>query len=320
MLCLSEQDLAAAVTPLQVVDAVETAMRLNEGSDCLMPDRAHIEYQGNTLLLMPAFAEGRFGTKLVSVFPGNTGRNKPVVIGTMVLNDGETGETLAVLNGTALTAMRTGAVGAAALRSLAPRSIATLGVIGAGVQGVRQVIYCACVRELTQVYLHDRDKNRINAAIEELSRYCPGLDVVGVETVEQLVGQSEAVIAATTALEPVVPNDEGLLRGRHFIGIGSFRPEMREFPEALYRLVDQVYVDTEHAKRESGDLSVPLARGWITAEQVVPLGRRLLKGDAVASTGTTFFKSVGMALFDLIAADLIYRESKKKNLGTTITL
>ena len=137
-----------------------------------------------------------------------------------------------------------------------------------------------------------------------------------------LLEAAETVITATTSSEPVLPNEEGLLRGRHFVGIGSFKPTMREFPEALFHLVSRVFVDTEHASVESGDLAVPLREGWIQRERVVPLGRLLTGAETFADLHreTTLFKSVGMALFDLCAAGLIYRKALVKGLGQRIEL
>ncbi len=118
----------------------------------------------------------------------------------------------------------------------------------------------------------------------------------------------------------MLPDEEELLAGKHFVGIGSYKPEVREFPRALFGLLKTVYVDTEHALQESGDIIVPLRNGWLRQDQVMTLGRFLIddKSRDRAKEETTFFKSVGMALFDVCASKLIYEKAIVKGLGQNI--
>lgn len=328
MLCLNENDIINAVTPEDIIEAVESAVKLYETDDFLMPDRMHVDFenknhgkqQTNTLLLMPSFTPGQFGTKLVSVFPGNTSKDIPVVIGTMLLNDGETGEPLALLNGTALTALRTGGIGAVGLRHTAAPGIKTLGLIGAGVQGFNQLLFASYVRGISDMFVYDIDPARCDFLIKKLLEKRPSIKIHRAESVNLLLENCEAVMTATTAHEPVLPNDETLLKGKHFVGVGSFRPSMREFPEALFRLVNRVIVDTDHAVNESGDLVTPLKNGWLSKDQIMTTGRWLKEKKPPEPGETTLFKSVGMALFDLVTAGLIYGKAKDKGLGTEIRL
>ena len=108
-----------------------------------------------------------------------------------------------------------------------------------------------------------------------------------------------------------------MLRGKHFIGIGSYKPAVREFPRALYNLLETIYIDTDHALKESGDLIVPLQEKWITKDQIKTLGKYIIK--PTPRSETTFFKSVGMALFDVCAAKLIYEKATQKGRGQKIT-
>jgi ornithine cyclodeaminase/alanine dehydrogenase-like protein (mu-crystallin family) len=320
MLCLSEGDILNAVEPEEIVEAVESAMRLYETDQFHMPDRMHIDHNENVLLLMPCFAKEKFSTKLVSVFPGNAQKNIPVVIGTVVLNDGETGEPLALLNGTVLTALRTGAVGAAGIRHLTPLPLKTLGIIGAGVQGFNQAFFASYVRNLSDIFVFDTDTQKAAALIQKLAAQRPGIKVHRSASVEELLQESEAVITATTSNQPVLPDKKELLEGKHFIGIGSFRPDMREFPQALFKLVNRVLIDTRHAAAESGDLVTPLKNGWIKEHQVSTIGKWLNSNESTKQGETTLFKSVGMALFDLVVSDLIYQKATEKALGTNIVL
>ncbi|MCP5105063.1 MAG: ornithine cyclodeaminase family protein [bacterium] len=318
VLCLNEKDILNAVTLEEVMEAVESALLLYEKQEFHMPMRMHVEYKSDMLLLMPAFTPGVFGTKLVSLFPGNAEKGIPVLKGTMILNDGETGEPLALLNAAVLTALRTGAVGGVGVKYLAPKNVKRLGVVGAGVQGFHQALFATAVRDFSEVFVYDTDVSRSRALMEKLSRRRPGLHLHAAESSPELVTHSDVIITATASMDPVLPDDETLLKGKHFIGIGSYRPAMREFPEALYKHLEHVYVDTEHAVEESGDLVIPLKNNWIDRKKVLTLGKRIIKKDA--SYETTLFKSVGMALFDVVVSKTIYQKALDKNLGQEIIL
>jgi ornithine cyclodeaminase/alanine dehydrogenase-like protein (mu-crystallin family) len=320
MLCLSEGDILKAVTPEEIVDELEAAIRLYETDEFHMPDRLQVDYEGNVLLLMPCFTSMKFATKLVSVFPGNAEKNIPVVMGTVVLNDGQTGEPLALLNGTVLTAVRTGAVGALGIRYLTPPTVKTLGIVGAGVQGFNQALFASYVRKLSDIFVFDIDTQKSVFLIEKLSKRRPGIKIHEAKSVEELLQHSEVVITATTSFHPVLPDKKELLAGKHFVGIGSYRTEMREFPEALFKLLNRVLIDTRHAAAESGDLVTPLKNGWIKEHQVFTMGKWLKTGEKIKAGETTLFKSVGMALFDLVVSDLVYQKAGEKGLGTKIDL
>lgn len=304
------------------MEAVESALLLYEKKEFHMPMRMHVGYEGNMLLLMPAFTPKVFGTKLVSLFPKNTEKNIPVLKGTMILNDGETGEPLALLNAATLTALRTGAVGGMGVKYLTPVNVKTLGVVGAGVQGFHQALFATEVRPFSEVFVYDINPARSRTVTERLSKKRPGLHLHAAETVKELVKKSDVIITATTAMDPVLPDKEDLLKGKHFVGIGSYKPTGREFPNSLFTHLERIYVDTEHAIEESGDLVIPLKNHWVTREQVWTLGKLIKQtqeGKEIHHE-TSFFKSVGMALFDVVVSDAIYRKAVENNLGEEVVL
>lgn len=316
MIFLSEDDIRQCVDYTDVVKAVEDAFVLYERKEFTMPDRMHIDFGRNTFLLMPCLGREYFSTKLVTVYPGNAGTDIPVIDGVIVLNSMQNGTPLALLNGRIVTALRTGAAGAVSVKCLAPENATKLGIVGAGVQAFYQVMLTASVKKLTHVtVLSARPESAVLFA-EKIAVHLPGIQVRAADSGEDLLENSEIVITATTSKYPVLPEREDLLRGKHFVGIGSFKPDVREFPRVLYRLVDNVYVDTMFAAEESGDLVYPLEQKWISGEQVQTLGRYLLEnGGCVPRQETTFFKSVGMALFDLVTSQAIFEQAVKKGLG-----
>ena len=319
MLCLSEHDILQAVTFADIMAAVERAMIIYEEKSFHMPMRMHADYKGNTLLLMPCFTPKKFGTKLVSLFPENINKNLPVLFGAMILNDGETGEPLALLNGSKLTALRTGAVGGVAIRYLAPKNITKLGIIGAGVQGFHQVLFACTERNISDVFVFDQIAHKVPSFIEKLSRELPQVKFHQAESTEALLKESELIITATNSEKPVLPNREELLKGKHFVGIGSYKPNMREFPDTLFQILDQIFIDTEHAIDESGDVIDPVKNGWIKKDQMFTLGK-LIQGNVEIKGETTLFKSVGMALFDVVVSELIYEKALEKGLGQEVVL
>jgi len=321
MIYLTEEDILQAVSFNDLLDAIEASMYTYEKKEFHMPQRLHIDHEENTLLLMPCFTKDCFGTKLVSLFPQNPEKNIPVLTGIMVLNDAQTGLPLALLNGPALTALRTAAVGSVSIRHLTPENTQSLGIIGAGVQGFYQAWGACSARDLKDIYVFDLYPEKTTALVEKLSKVIPDVNLHEANCVEDLLEKSQAVITATTSFEPVLPNKEELLAGKHFVGIGSYKPTVREFPQALFNLLKTVFIDTDTALEESGDLIVPLQNNWIKQEQIMTLGRFLIenKPKDEVKTETTLFKSVGMALFDVCASKLIYENAIQKGLGQEIT-
>jgi ornithine cyclodeaminase/alanine dehydrogenase-like protein (mu-crystallin family) len=322
MIYLTEEDILKAVSIDEILDAIETSMYLYERKEFHMPQRLHVDNKENTLLLMPCFIKDCFGTKLVTLFPGNPKKNLPVLNGIMVLNDAQTGVPLAFLDGSALTALRTAAVGAVSIRHLAPDDTKTLGIIGAGVQGFYQALAACNTRHLTDIFIFDLHPEKSLALIDKLSERITHVKLHQAAGAEDLLEKSRIVITVTNSLEPVLPDKDELLAGKHFVGIGSYKPNMREFPRALFKMLKTVFIDTEHALHESGDLIAPLQNNWIRREQVMTLGRFLIENKSrdEIKRQTTLFKSVGMALFDVCASKLIYDKAISKDLGQKITL
>ena len=318
---LNAQDLMAALSFEGVMDAVEEALRLYESKQFVMPDRMSVDCgDGNLFLLMPSVAADRIATKLVTVYPGNQARGRPVIDGIVVLSDRATGEVLALMDGKTVTAMRTGAVSGLSIRYLAQPGARSVGLVGCGVQGYYQVMYACTARPIERIALFDVNPAAIPPLIDKLRAALPGVTVEAAASAAQVLATSEIVIAATTARGPVFPDDPALFVGKHLIAIGSFEPEVREYPDAAMRAVSKVWIDTDYAIAESGELIIPLRKGLLREGQLETLGHFILSGRSPerGARGTTMFKTVGMALFDLTTARLAYASARERHLGTEL--
>ncbi len=320
MLILNESDIIKAVDFNELLKSVEEAFLIQEEGNFNMPDRMHIDQDGNVLLLMPCFTDDYFSTKLVSVFPENKNIGKPALYGSLILNDGETGEPLALLNGSKLTALRTGAIGALGLLYTTPKNTKTLGLVGAGVQGFHQVLFACAVREIERVSIYDPFNHNLKGFITDLKKYLPDVEITQSASAIELINNSEAIITATTSMKPVLPDEENIFKGKHIIGIGSYKPEMQELPDRLFNILDQIFIDTLHAARESGDISIRIKNGLVKEDQIFTLGKLINKKVTLDEHQTSLFKSVGMALFDLLVAKKIYLNAIEKGIGTNVEL
>jgi len=287
------------------VIAMEQALKDTATGVVEVPQRMHLDRGPNTLLLMPCFGEEYFSTKLVSVFPKNYLKKEPVIYGSVVLNDGQTGKPLAVLDGSKLTAMRTAAVGAVGIKYLAPDDATRLGIIGLGIQGFHQALFACQQRSIRQVRIIDHSKEIMARFAKSFNAFYPKIEVIKCLTSKDLCLASDIIITATGSRHPVVPGNGEWWKGKTMIGIGSYKPDMKEYPDEIFRDVKQIFVDTLHAKSEAGDLVGPLRKGLIDEKDVVPVANLILQ-KSKALGDTRFFKSVGMAAFDLYGAKLVY--------------
>ena len=322
MLILNEKDMRKTVTYTQVMDKIEDTYRIFQSGNFYMPERPTITHKQNTILYMPCFMDSGFGTKFLTLFPDNPPKGYPYIDGLMLLNDPETGKTQAILDARFLTALRTGAVGGVGIRNFSRPDCKRAGIIGAGQQGFYQAIYAATARNIEKLFLFDTAQKNLDAYAEKLRRALsdPVPDIHICKTVEELLEKSEIVVTTTPATSPVMPDNLDLLRGKCFIAIGSYKPQMRELPNAIWKLVDCVYTELPFAMEESGDLSQPLEDGLLKKEQVRYIGEWLMqKQRPFPQAGeTTYFKSVGMGLMDLNVSQLIYNEAAKMGIGQTV--
>jgi ornithine cyclodeaminase/alanine dehydrogenase-like protein (mu-crystallin family) len=268
-----------------------------------------------SLLLMPAWRTGGLlGVKLVSVFPGNGARGLPAVWSSYLLCDGETGRHLALIDGTEITGRRTAAASALAASFLTRADAAVLLVVGAGhIAGLIPAAY-AVVRPIRHVLVW----NIRTAGAERLASRLrtSGFTAHAVSDLADAVRRADIVSCATLARTPLIQG-EWLRPGVHLDLIGSFTPTMREADDTAVRRA-RVFIDTDAALAEAGDLVGPLASGALRpadiAGDLARLCRREVPGRRAVGE-ITLFKSVGSALEDLAAAALAWHDTTGADTG-----
>jgi ornithine cyclodeaminase len=295
-----------ALPMLAWVNAMESALQAIVSGNYVMPKRMHLDRGDDTFLLMPCITEEYWSTKLVSFCPGNSETGHPSIYGTLVLNNSITGEPIAVMDGSQITAMRTAAVSAAGIKILSPAGARSLGIIGAGRQGIYQALFACSVRDINEIRAYDRNKKNFNLFSDQLKGRYPAIKIIEANDSSEVALNSEIIITATNSHDPVFPDDKDLFSGRTFIGIGSYKPDCREFPEQMFRQVDQIFIDTYDGKKESGDLLTPVKNNWLAEDKIKPIGDLLSGSIRLSSNTTRLFKTVGSAIFDLYSAKLIY--------------
>ncbi|MCP4723318.1 MAG: ornithine cyclodeaminase family protein [Desulfobacteraceae bacterium] len=313
MLFISKKDIGKISQEI-IQNAVKKAYELVLNNSYNMPDRIHVGDEQNTLLLMPCFSKEFFATKLVSVFPDAVKYNQPAVNGVLVLADNKTGQPLCLMDGAAVTAERTGAVGGLGVDLLTPENLEIAGILGAGVQGLSQARYILFNRRISKLWIGDLNLKAADKMARILEKEFPQVTYVTTDNSEELVTASQLIIAATTSSRPLFRDDPGLVKGKIFISIGSFKPDMKEFPDAVISNADHVYVDTLFAAKESGDICIPLEKKVVELEKIKTFSSLLAKPVCLENK-TCFFKSVGMALFDLTVASAVYKLALKEKMG-----
>jgi ornithine cyclodeaminase len=243
--------------------------------------------------------------KLVTVMPGNAARGLPTVQALVVWLDAVTGRPLALLDGTTVTAMRTGAASGVATRLLARTDAATLAILGVGGQAEWQVRAVLAARPIRRVLVFARSPDARAEFAARMSAET-GVEVATAASAEAAVREADVICCATTATEPIFDAD-WVRPGTHVNGIGAFRLGMVEMPPALFARAALVAVDARAAAlAEAGDVVAAIAAGSTTEGNLTEIGA--VAADWVerrAPDAITVFKSVGLAIQDVAAAELI---------------
>lgn len=318
MLVISKEEQESLIDMKEVLTYVEKALIAFSNGETQTPIRTALPFgdEINTALFMPSVSDklDSLGIKVVNVVPENKSRNLKTINGIVLLFDVKTGVPRALLEGSYITQIRTGALSGVATKYLARKDAKVLGIIGTGEQALGLCKAICTVREIERVILYNRTLEKAKdfaAYIEEKV----GIIAEVVSNANKVVDQSDILVTATNAKDPVYSND--LKNGMHVNAVGSFRPSMQEVPSSSIISADKVIVESkEAALEETGDLQKPVEKGF-SSEKLVELGD-ILRGfqqGRVNEEEITIFKSVGLAVVDILVGQYVLEQALKREMG-----
>jgi alanine dehydrogenase len=322
---LTRQDVQKALPMPRAIEAVKDAFAQLSAGQADVPLRTALDvprHNGMTLF-MPAYlsADDAMALKIVSVYNDNPDKELPLIHALVVVVDAETGAPAAVMDGTYLTALRTGAAAGAATDVLARPEARVAAVFGAGAQGRTQLEAVCAVRPIVEAYVYDVDSEQAGRYADEMAGLLD-LDVQVARTPARAVRSADVICTATTSSSPVF-DDADVQPGTHINAIGAYTPEMQEIPPQTVLRAKVVIDHHEAALAEAGDLLIPIDRGLMTAEHIYAELGEIIAGDRSgreSSQEITLFKSVGVAVQDVAAAAAVLEAAQAIGVGTDVAL
>ncbi|MBL4906606.1 MAG: ornithine cyclodeaminase family protein, partial [Sneathiella sp.] len=310
---LYERETRNALPWLPLIDGIRGMFR----SGCEMPARHHHSVampgeEDGTLLLMPAWTPGKhIGVKMVTVVPGNSARALPAISGAYLLSCGKTGQLQSVMDGAELTARRTAAASALAASYLARKDAEKLLIVGAGRLSLNLIEAHSAVRPIASVAIWARRPEQASDVVVAAQKR--GIKAEAVTDLESAVKSADIVSCCTLSREPLVLG-QWLTPGTHVDLVGAFKSDMRESDNAAIKMAT-VFADTrDGVLKEGGDILQPLNSGVIDAAHIAADLYDLCQLKHPGRTSEdeiTLFKSVGAALEDLAAAEIVYANSNR---------
>ena len=321
---LKEKEMRAAFSMKEAIVAAGDALRIYTEGGSDIPLRVNIpvnDFAGQALYMPGYVKEARaLGIKIVSVYPKNAEQGIPATPATMVLMNDETGEVCALLDGTWLTRLRTGATAGLATDMLARKDAKVGALIGTGGQAETQLEAMMTVRNLEAVWVFDMDPERCRSFCNKMEAEFAGkftTKILPAATSDEAIMGADIITAVTTSKRPVFDGTK-VKAGAHINGVGAFTPEMLELPEEAIRIAKPLVVDTIHgALHEAGDVIGANKNGAVQESSLIELGTIIL-GQAkgrVSNEDITLFKTVGSGVLDVVTARRIYEKALVDGVG-----
>ena len=329
VLVLNGEEVARLLPMPECIKVMRDALAALARGEALVPLRSVMRVPGVTgfLGLMPGYIsprdgqEGALGLKAVSVFPGNASRGIDTHQGAVLLFEADTGRLSALMDGAAITAIRTAAVSGVATDLLARRDATELAILGAGVQARTHMEAIAAVRPLRRARIWSRNPEHAARLAAEL-RPQYGFPIVAVPSAEAAVREADIVATVTASAEPILQR-AWLKEGVHINAVGSSIPTSREIDSATMAAA-RLFVDRrESALAEAGDLLIAIREDAVTGDHVVAeLGEVIIGKNPGRRSPTelTLFKSLGLAVEDVASAAYIVRRARETRTGQTVQM
>lgn len=330
ILILREEDILKAVDIKDIIEADKEALKNYSDGGSDIPLRTVIDVDkdsSSTAIFMPGFIKDKnaLGMKIIDIYPDNIEKGLVTSPSTMILIDNDNGFVKAILDGTILTRLRTGAVSGAATEVLANEDARSFLLIGTGGQAGTQLEAVLAVRDIEEAYVFDVNYERAEVFAKEMNEKLKGYGakILAIKELDEVLGDVDIITTVTTSKKPVFDGNK-VKKGVHVNSVGSYTPDMQETPPELLVRAGKIFTDTkEGVIEEAGDVIIPMNEGKISKEKVAHELGDLLLGREVGRESKeeiTWFKTVGFAGLDLVAGEKIYQLAKEKGIGTKIEM
>jgi ornithine cyclodeaminase len=327
MLLLNAEEVRKSLPMKEAIEAMKGAYAALSSGKAVVPLRTRLPISDNDALslFMPAYIHSAdrqaLAIKVVSLFPTNPTRGLAYIQAAVLVLDPETGRAIALLEGSSLTAIRTGAAGGAAIDLLARKDSRVAAIFGAGAQGRTQFEAACAARNIETAFVFDPNMDKAQAFAESMKGMSAvAQDIRVANSAKEAIENADIICTATTSTKPVF-DDQDIRPGTHISAVGSYTPEMQEVPaETLQRA--KIFVDSRSASlEEAGDLIQPIRAGLFDESHIcgelgeVGLG---IKSGRESQEEITYFKSVGIAVQDAMAAQVALKNAQKMNIGKEV--
>lgn len=325
VLLLSRAEIEDLLSMREVIAAVEEAFRAKGLGKVQMPSKSYVNFErhGGDFRVMPAYLEemGAAGVKIVNVHPKNPKeRGLPTVMATIILLDPATGAPLAIMDGTLITNLRTGAGGAVAAKYLARKDSKVVAMVGAGVQAKTQLLALSEVFKIEEIRVNDLSGKNAELYAEEMGKKL-GIDIKVLKSTKEAVEAADIVVTTTPSTKPILMDDY-VRSGMHINAIGADAPGKQELdPKILLRA--KVVVDDIEQAIHGGEVNVPLSKGDIARGNIyADLGEIVTKKKLgrTSRDEITVFDSTGLAIQDIATDWVVYQKAKKFGKGREVEL
>ena len=330
ILILREEDILKAVDIKDIIEADKEALKNYSDGGSDIPLRTVIDVDkdsSSTAIFMPGYIKDKnaLGMKIIDIYPDNIEKGLVSSPSTMILIDKDNGFVKAILDGTILTRLRTGAVSGAATEVLSNEDARSFLLIGTGGQAGTQLEAVLAVRDIEEAYVFDVNYERAEVFAKEMNEKLKkyGTKILAIKELDEVLGDVDIITTVTTSKKPVFDGNR-IKKGVHVNSVGSYTPDMQETPPELLVRAGKIFTDTnEGVIEEAGDVIIPISEGKISKEKVAHELGDLLLGREVGRESKeeiTWFKTVGFAGLDLVAGEKIYQLAKEKVIGTKIEM
>jgi alanine dehydrogenase len=324
---LTADDVRQALPMKVAVEAMKEAFAQFSKGEARLPLRSRIEVpeQDGITLFMPAMLDASqdMAIKIVSVFPRNPEKDLPTIHAVVIALDTQFGRPSAVMEGASLTAIRTGAASGAATDLMARPDSKTAAIFGSGVQARTQLEAVCTVRDIKEVFVFSLDEEGLPVFVDDMRGAGPIPENIHIpKDPQEAVAGADVICTATTSYSPVFDHKD-VKPGTHINAVGSFTPEMQEINSDTVRAARIVVDSREAALVEAGDLIIPLEEGYIDRQDMDTELGEIVLGDKPGRTDDeqiTLFKSVGIAVQDVIAASHALKGAQKAGIGQILEL